>query len=284
MHCGSDRSRQSDKPNGAAESMNGVNLSINASMRSGKARSSVMQGERAFVISSLSRAIGFYYSPRSAVQASLHGRRLSLSSGVQVMGSWLLPKSEQLSPTQKFWSAGIGVGIAGLMLFVLTTVWQLWPAAFPFKVERTETSFITASEWHMEQAALYPEAPTARIPYPPGGVWRVLSEGRYKTFCRTIVVNRRFLGDGQSWTQVPIQARVIDLDQNGRAVLTQQTNEVRYAMDGSQYGRRTVFDYAITRPVRLGTYVIDAEAWGCDNGWSGALPPREIPFSWVDMR
>lgn len=193
--------------------------------------------------------------------------------------SRLIPDTA-LSPRQELLAAFIGGGIAVAALMVCVIIWYSLPAAFPFRVERTETSFVTAAEWHAEQAVLYPEAPAARVPYPPGGVWRVLSEGTYETVCQTIVVHRRFLGDGQSWTQTPIQARVIDLDQGGRAVLTRQTDEVRYAMAGAQHSRRTVFDYAITRPVRLGTYVVEAEAWGCDNGWSGAVPPREIPFQW----
>lgn len=197
--------------------------------------------------------------------------------------SRLIPDTA-LSPRQELIAATIGGGLAVAILFFAVLIWYSLPAAFPFKVERTETGFVTAAEWHAEQAVLYPEAPAARVPYPPGGVWRITSEGAYSAFCRTIVVQRRFLGDGQSWTQTPIQARVIDLDQDGRPVLTRQTDEVRYAMAGSQHGRRTVFDYAVTRPVRLGTYIIEAEAWGCDNGWSGAVQPREIPFQWTGSR
>lgn len=191
----------------------------------------------------------------------------------------LIPETA-LTPRQELIAAFIGGAVAVAAMMVGIAVWYSLPASFPFRVERTETGFVSLAEWQAEQAELYPEAPAARVPYPPGGVWRVASEGTYSTICRTVAVHRRFIGDGQSWTQAPIQARVTDLDEAGRAVLTRQTDEVRYVVAGAQHGRRTVFDYAITRPVRLGTYVVEAEAWGCDNGWSGPLPPREIPFQW----
>lgn len=147
------------------------------------------------------------------------------------------------------WAVVVGLAVA---------IYHLQPAPAPYRVISDHVSF-TAPD-----------------------VWTIETLGEYQTTCATVVIRRTFFGDGESWEVAPISGSVMDMTSAGEIVNTAELDDIRYVLESPKAGylRKVTLHYAVDRRVREGTYVVQGEAYNCENGFAGLLEPRNIQFSW----
>lgn len=151
-------------------------------------------------------------------------------------------------PWRRAWPAIIAVLLWSVGVAIGTMVYLTRPAPEPFVVAEDRAERL------------------------PGGIWRLETKSRIVSACRSVIVDREFAPEAQTaFRMAPIEASIPGL--------IADPAERRYVLSTQPGNVRLWLEYAEVSGLH-GIYIIRIAAYDCDNGWSGALPPRFVPFDW----
>jgi hypothetical protein len=151
---------------------------------------------------------------------------------------------------------------------------RAWPPILALLFWSLTVAIVTV--WWVNRPLPSPTEPlriiSDRTSEPRAGIWRLETVAEINVKCRVVTVDRLFAVQGEAMQRMaPVAASVPGL---AGAVADRP-----YVLSITP-GRVELWLEYVKVPGLSGDYIIQIEAYGCENDWRGPLPARVLPFDW----